>query len=71
MLFSKAITQRIVEEVRERPLEDDETRRVAGMEELYFANADTVIERNFLYLFTLEIADASYLFFRKLESVPE
>jgi hypothetical protein len=66
MLPAKVMRELIVADVRRSPLEGEEVRSVKGMAELYFADADTSIEPSFLYLYTMEIDDTSYLFFRKL-----
>ena len=51
MPLSDAMRDRIVADVRQNPLEEDELRRATGTRDLYFANADSEIRPNFLYLF--------------------
>jgi hypothetical protein len=66
MFLSKTMRELIVADLRQNPLAGDELRRVDGMGELYFANADDETHPNFLYQFTLVVDGTSYLFFHKL-----
>jgi hypothetical protein len=60
MLLSNAVAEKLLGEVRQSPLEKDEVRRIVGMGERYFANVETEVAPEDLFLFAVKISrDAS------------
>jgi hypothetical protein len=70
MLLSNGMINKFVEDVRKTPLRKDEVRRIPDIGEMYFANVETEVAPEFIFLFSLKIDSVEYQFFSRGASSP-